>query len=75
MSDPYEDLAIATIRQAADDYREAYTFEDTETICEIEGFFRSDWIQMLTNLDGRLILRRLYNECKGLLEQGTYDRA
>lgn len=68
MSDPYEDLAIATIRQAADDYREAYTFEDTETICEIESFFRSDWIQMLTNLDGTLILRRLYNECKGLLE-------
>ena len=68
---PYENLANAIIIQAADDYREAYECGDIYTLCEVERFFKSDWIQALTNLDGIEILRRLQNECKSLFGSDT----
>ena len=68
---PYENLANSIIIRAADDYREAYECGDKYTLCEVELFFKSDWIQALTNLDGREILRRLQNECKSLFGSDT----
>ena len=66
----YEALANAVILQAVRDWRDAcrITKSYPENFAEerkrqaIERFFRSDWFSVLTNLDGRLLLRKLQEE-------------
>jgi len=56
---PYEDLASAIILRAVKDYRRSYNSRELE---DIEGFFRSDWFGVLTNIDGEMLIRRLREE-------------
>ena len=71
----YENLAIAIVAQAVDDYRRLLRGKRiidkcklNVTIKNLEEFFLSDWFHLLTNVDGQTIinkLRREYeNECK-----------
>lgn len=67
-----EDLANAVIVQACDDYRVSkrrlernpQNKEAAEAVIEIEQFFRSDWFEMLTKLDGEWLLAKLRAECR-----------
>jgi len=56
---PYEDLASAIILRAVKDYRRSYNSRELE---DIERFFRSDWLGVLTNIDGKMLIRRLREE-------------
>ena len=62
----YDDLIIAIIKQAADDYRLAlHGGRDRlyqPTVTEIESFFRSTWYSLLTDVDGEMIIKRLKEE-------------
>ena len=66
----YEALANAVILQAVRDWRDACrinksypeNFAEERKRKDIERFFRSDWFSVLTNLDGRLLLRKLQEE-------------
>ena len=66
----YEALANAVILQAVRDRRDACrinrsypeNFAEERKRKDIERFFRSDWFSVLTNLDGRLLLRKLQEE-------------
>jgi len=65
-----EELANATVLQGVRDYRAARKRlnekpddrEATKRVRECERFFRSGWFSVLTDLDGRLILRKLKEE-------------
>lgn len=65
----FEDLSIAIIAQAAEDYRKVLRKLENDPFnvylliekVEIEKFFRSQWYECLTNVDGTMILRRLQN--------------
>ncbi len=68
--DPFQELANAVVILAAKDYRHALRIQrrnpDSQAakikIDEIERFFRSDWYQVLTNVDGEMLIRRLREE-------------
>ena len=68
--DNYDYLADIIILQAVNDYREimaclSYAPFDQQFIQErreIELFFRSEWFQMLTSIDGNMLIRRLRAE-------------
>ena len=70
MTDPWEDLANAIILQAVKDYREARTKlkkrpknENAKLMIEdCEKFFRSDWFNALTSIDGEALLKKLREE-------------
>ena len=76
--DPYQALALAVIRQAADDYRSlAKKIDDTlndmdrrqlaERMKSISRFFLSDWFCILSDSDdGPAFLERLDEEVFGL---------
>ena len=65
----YEDLTIAIIVRAAEDYRKVLKKLKTDPFnvlllaerAEIEQFFHSQWYEYLTTVDGTMILRRLQN--------------
>jgi hypothetical protein len=68
---PYENLANAIIIQACKDYRKAYkrylrryrsTDKPDEELVELENFFRSDWYNTLTSIDGEYIMSRIRKE-------------
>lgn len=67
--DVHEDLAIAIIVRAANDYRKVRDklLKDPFNVrllverAEIEQFFHSQWYEFLTTVDGTMILRRLQN--------------
>lgn len=66
----YENLANAVIIQAVHDYRKAYgkvlrgrSDKNTrDKIEELERFFTGEWIEILTSLDGTLILNTIRRE-------------
>ncbi len=70
MSNPYENLANAIVLTAVHDYRDALKKlsrgrknTDAETTKnECERFFRSQWYQELTSVDGELLIRKLNEE-------------
>lgn len=55
--DPYLDLAGAILKQAVDDYIEAYKEADTRTINQLEKFFLSEWGQRLSYDQGEFIIK------------------
>lgn len=63
-------LANAIVKQAADEYRNARkailrrpnAVPPKEKIQDVEKFFRSEWYQLLTSIDGEYLLRRLEEE-------------
>jgi len=68
--DPWERLANAVVLRAVDDYRIAARklkrdpgngTAETD-IRRLNRFFRSQWFEELTNVDGRLLLSRLQKE-------------
>jgi hypothetical protein len=68
--DPYEALADAIILQAVRDYRSVLGSlklrpENRMALYrkqEIENFFRSQWYQALTTIDGEMLIRKLNEE-------------
>lgn len=70
MTAPYENLANAIILQAVKDYREARKKikkrkknEDAKLMVkDCERFFRSEWFNALTSLDGEMLLKKLQEE-------------
>lgn len=57
--DPYERLANAIILQAVKDYR---LCSRSAPAGEIVLFFLSDWFEVLTRLDGQVLLSKLRKE-------------
>lgn len=93
--DPYEKLANAIIVQASKDYmanlrkkkRNPGSASAEHDIKECERFFRSDWYQVLTSVDGEYLMGRLRKEVLGAKQDnqsqsegnkfsvgGTYER-
>ena len=72
----YENLGNAVIIQAVHDYRKAYGKylngrKDKNTldrIRELEEFFTGEWIQVLTSLDGTMILKTIRKEEEAVQE-------
>lgn len=68
---PWQELANAIVEQAVKDYRmeQARVKANPQNsdrakaeVRKLERFFRSDWFEVLTDVDGRLILSRLKKE-------------
>ena len=67
---PYQELANAIVVRAAEDYRDALKklkFNPNNRIAldtakECERFFRSQWYQALTTVDGEMLMRKLRQE-------------
>ena len=67
MMDAYEGLANAIILQAVKDYRKAIKtlkkyprYQPAKEVkAEVEGFFRSEWYRVLTNVDVEMLIRKL----------------
>ena len=67
---PYEKLANAIILQAVSDYRAALNKvkknpknrDAIDEALQIEKFFRSEWYQVLTAVDGEYLIDRLRKE-------------
>ena len=67
---PYEALANAIILQAVNDYRAALkkvkknpsNREALDEALQIERFFKSQWYQVLTAVDGEYLINRLRKE-------------
>ena len=69
--EPYENLMIAIIKQAVYDYRGAMrrlkrksrNVDARLRADDVEGFFRSEWFKVLTDVDGEYLIRKLQEEC------------
>lgn len=67
---PYEKLANAIILQAVSDYRAALkkakknpkNRDAIDEALQIEKFFRSEWYQVLTSVDGEYLIDRIRKE-------------
>ena len=63
-----ENLANAIILHAVKDYRSALAGSSVDgqdskaVIAECERFFQSEWFDILTNVDGRLIIANIRKE-------------
>ena len=75
MTDGYSELANAIVMQAVKDWRDSVRklkkrprYDPAKQMRdECERFFRSEWFEQLTDVDGRVILRKLKQE------EGVYD--
>ena len=73
MEENYKALANAIIMQAVKDFRAAYKrklrfSEDNKAnkdIREITGFFCSQYFQILTDLDGPMLLKKIIEKMEG----------
>jgi len=67
---PYEKLANAIVLQAVSDYRAALkkvkknsnNRDAIDGALQIEKFFRSEWYQTLTSLEGEYLIEKLRKE-------------
>ena len=68
---PWQKLANAIVEQAVEDYRKVQARIKANPMIadhaeaelrQLERFFRSQWFEALTDIDGRLILSRLKKE-------------
>ena len=55
----YTNLANAIITKAVQDYKFALRCDLPKTKKDCESFFCSDWFEVLTNLDGKTIMRKI----------------
>lgn len=68
--DGFSNLAEAIILQAVKDYRDAlrtlkkypYSIEANKIKSNVERFFRSRWYSELTNIDGKMLIKKLREE-------------
>jgi hypothetical protein len=58
----FENLAIAVVGQAVEDYKEAVKNGKEKRIAEVERFFKSKWGSMLTFNNGAYVLNRVKKE-------------
>ena len=61
----YESLRLAIIEQAVRDYKKALLADKRcddllarRKIRELENFFRGEWFEQLSNLDGKMLVRK-----------------
>lgn len=67
MEESYSKLANAVIIQAVKDYRAAYrrhmrkpdSKEALHEVRRLERFFQSPWYEMLTDVDGKLLIMKI----------------
>jgi len=62
MSDGYKLLSAAIIERALLDYRTALTEKDEDKIRECERFLRSQWFDLLSDLDGEKLISMMREE-------------
>ena len=62
----YESLCLAIVEQSVRDYKKALEAEmkcedlnARRVIRELETFFKSDWFEHLSSLDGRLLIKNV----------------
>ena len=60
--EPYQELANAIILQAVSDYRKALKCDARGVKRECVRFFRSEWFNSLTNLNGEMLIQKLKAE-------------
>ena len=72
----FEALANAIVVQAVTDYRRlsegkklTHHGSTQYTLLELEKFFKSKWFDLLTRVDGEMLLERLQAECKSKQEE------
>ena len=68
--DPYTALANAIIEQAVEDYRKS---KNHQARSMIKKFFLFEWFYVLTEVDGKMILRRLEGE-RGVNQVKNYRK-
>lgn len=64
----YDDLATAIVKSAASDYKRELkksksNGKKTQRAKDIERFFLSEWCDLLSHGQGRVIMRRIKKEC------------
>ena len=67
---PYQALANAIVELTVKDYKKAlkrhYRFPNSEDysteVKSLERFFRSGWLERLTDIDGEVLIRKLNEE-------------
>lgn len=62
--DGVERLGYAVVVQAVKDYRAAVRMKNKHRRIECEMFFKSDWFNAFSKLDGKVILEKLQEEVK-----------
>ena len=72
--DPWQNMANAIIIRAVEDWRDASSYvarrktggkrvkAAKDIVTECEEFFKGEWIQQLTDVDGKYILETLQSE-------------
>ena len=58
----FNNLAIAIVQQAREDYKRAVMQKKEKRIADIEDFFKSKWCAKLTYNNGEYILRKTKEE-------------
>jgi len=56
---PYTNLSAAIIERALIDYKAAYAAGNENIIRELRRFFLSEWFNILSDLDGAILLKRI----------------
>lgn len=82
MDKEYKELAAAVVRQAAVDYRSALLKlikypRDRDAHYErdsLECFFCSDWFTLLSNMDGKYLMRKIKELTREELEDECYRK-
>lgn len=59
MNEGYIMLAAAVIERAVIDYRSALSEKDVAEIRQLKKFFRSDWFDFLSDLDGEVLMAQV----------------
>ncbi len=59
MNDGYKLLSAAIIERALLDYRTALTEKDETEIRQLKKFFRSNWFDFLSDLNGEVLMAQV----------------
>lgn len=62
----YDMLAAEIIKLAIEDYRAAKRRNDPSGVLALQRFFRSEWCQLLCNVDGEVLIEACEKECENL---------
>lgn len=61
MDEGYKELAAAIVERAVWDYRNALKRKHISEVHSLEKFFLSGWFELLSDLDGETIIRKIKN--------------
>lgn len=59
MNEGYEMLAAAVVERAVIDYKSALAEKDMGEIRQLKRFFRSDWFDFLSDLNGEVLMAQV----------------